>query len=76
MVQAFQLSLDFWLFLQDTFLDDLIHRGGRQRQSGLEAGLNPGKLISADFDDLVDGFLTGAHHPDLAAALAADFLGQ
>lgn len=51
--------------------------GRCQRQSGLEtAGLNTGELIGTNFDDFVDGFLTGAAYPHLAFALATYFLGQ
>ena len=76
MIEAFQLLLDIGLFLQDTLLDDFIHRGGRQGEPGFETSLNSGEFISANLDDLINGFLTGAHDPNLAAAFAANLLSQ
>ena len=61
---------------KDTLLDNLIRRGGGQGQAGFESGLNTGELILAGFDDLIDSFLPGADHPDLAAALAADLFHE
>ena len=61
---------------KDTLLDDLIRGRGREGQAGFEAGLNAGELIFTGPDNLVNGLLAGADHPDLAPALAADFLDQ
>ena len=76
MIEAFQLLLNIRLLLQDTLLDDFIHGGGRQREPGFETRLNSGELISTNFDNLINGFLTCAHDPNLAAAFAADLLSQ
>ena len=65
-----------WRLFQDPLLDYFVHRGGGEGEPGPEPGLNAGKLIGADFDDLVYRLLPGTHDPDLPAALAADFLGQ
>ena len=76
LVEPFQLSLGFRLFLQNALLNDLIHGRGGEGEAGLETRLNPGEFIRTDLDDLIDGFLAGTHHPDLAAAFAADLLSQ
>ena len=72
----FQILLRFGRFQQNTLLDDFIGGGGRQGQTGLESRLNAGEFIFAGFDNFVDGFLSGADHPHLALAFAADFLDQ
>ena len=71
-----QIMLGLIRLQKDTLLDNLICRRGRQGQAGLETGLNAGELILTGFNDLVDGFLPGADHPDLAAALAADLFHE
>ena len=76
MVEAFQLLLDIGLFLQDTLLDNLIHGGGRQGETGFETRLNSGELIGTNLDDFINGFLPGTHDPNFAAAFAADLFSQ
>ena len=75
-IHLFQFMLGLVRLQQNTLLDNLISRGGRKGQSCLEAGLNPGEFIFTGFDDLINGFLPGAYHPDLAAAFAADLLHE
>ena len=71
-----QIGFDFRLFPQNTLLHHFIHRGGRKRKAGLKAGLNTGELVRTHPDDLVNGFLTGANHPDLAGTFAAQLFGK
>ena len=61
---------------QDTLLDDLIHRGRRQRKPRFEPRLNAGELVRTHANDLVDGLLPSADDPNMPAALAANFLHQ
>ena len=75
-VNLLQLRLHIVLLQQDTLLDNLIRRGGGQREAGLETRLNAGEFVLAGLDDFIHGFLTCADHPDLAAALAADVFYQ
>ena len=63
-------------FFQNTFLNHFIHRGRRKAQTNFKASLNAGELIRTYFDDLINGFLSGANDPDFAATFTSDFFGQ
>ena len=75
-VNLLQLRLHIVLLQQDTLLDNLIRRGGGQREAGLETRLNAGEFVLAGLDDFIHGFLTCADYPDLATTLAADVFHQ
>ena len=75
-VQVFQLHLIFRLFLQDTFLNHLVHRRRGQAETRFEAGLNSRELIGAHLDDLINGFLPGANYPHFAATFASDLFSE
>ena len=76
LVQCLQLLFRLWLLFQDALLNNFIHRGGGQAETRFKTGLDAGKLISADLDNLINGLLSGAHHPHFTAALAANLFGQ
>ena len=73
LIQIPEDSCGFRLLGEESFLNDFINRGGGQGKPRLETCLNAGELIHADLNDLIDGFLTCADDPHLAAAFAADF---
>ena len=61
---------------QNTFLNNLINRRRRQRKAGLEASLNPRKLVDPNFDHVIQSFLAGANHPNFALAAISYFFGE
>ncbi len=60
--------------LQDAALDDLVHTGAGERETGVKAPLDLGEVVARHLGDLVDGLLAGDHHPHEAAALDAQGL--
>ena len=75
-VECFQLRSNFRLFLQNTLLNNLVHRGRREGQTGLKARLDTGKLIGTHLDNFINGFLSGADYPHRATAFTSDLLCQ
>ena len=61
---------------QHTLFNDLIHRGGGQAQTGIEASLDFGEVVTGNFHHGVNGLLTGDHDPDLAHAFSTQLLHQ
>ena len=61
---------------QDTLLDDLINRRGRKTQTGIEASLNLGEVVSGDFHDGINRFLARDHDPNLAPAFVTNLFHQ
>ena len=76
LINCFQFGLGFIVLFQNTLLNDFIHRGGRKAQTGFESSLNSGELVSTDFNNFINGFLSGADNPHLTTALTADFLNE
>ena len=61
---------------QNTLLDDLINRRGRKTQTGIEASLNLGEVVSGDFHDGINRFLARDHDPNLAPAFVTNLFHQ
>ena len=64
------------VFLQNAFLDDFVHIGGRQGQPCVKTALDLGKIVALGLGHRVDILLAGHDDPDLAAASGSQVFGN